>query len=542
MGPIQILPTLTTLATLVWVCRGEVDLSQRDTNLPECAASCWRMAIPSMCGSWENAQCICQDTNFDLAVTQCMTKSCPRLSTFATLREWDTMCDKPRGDRKGVWPFLPVHLFAMICVLARLYSKSWVIRRFGTDDWVITITYILYIGWFSIGHHIFQKAFGTDIWWTDADTLTWALKLFYIDAPIYLLILGLTKISILCFYLRLFPYQRFCRLCYVVLAIVTTSTSLWVVLAIIQCRPISYNWEGWKGDFPGPVHCVNLNVLSWTTSAFSIALDTIILIMPMPLIIRVKSTPRRKFAIISMFSLGIIIVIASCLRLRFNILYGDSVNITWDYVDLMIWTGVEVATSITVTSLPSIRLMLHRLFPGFFARIFAFGGHVEEDREQYLEIRETQHRDIEQTGAKGVIRRLRIAHKKHEPPLTVGGGTPQARERRASAAAGATGSPGRPARTEASRVLASIMGSIASSFRDSTSTARDSVDDSITVTTEITITTQEERLENGDAESSATQQSRELIVGDERSSLGIGDWSDKKWDWNFSGRHNEDFG
>ncbi|KAL0938204.1 CFEM domain-containing protein [Colletotrichum truncatum] len=378
----------------------------------------------------------------------------------------------------------------MICVVIRLYSKSCIIRRFGTDDCVITITCILYIGWFSIGHHIYQLSFGIDIWWADEATLTWALKqLFYIEAPIYLILLGLTKVSILCFYLRLFPYEGFCRLCHILLVIVITTTTLWAVLAIVQCRPISYNWEGWKGDFEGQVKCVNLNVLSWTSSVISITLDAIILIMPMPLIIKVKSTARRKIAIISMFSLGIVIIIASCLRLRFNLLYGDSVNITWDYVDLLLWTGVEVATSIAVTSLPAIRLMLHRLFPGLFNRIFAFGGHVERDREQYMEILDAHNRDIERLGANGIIRRLTRTQAKDVRPPTIGGGTPRgrtAKEARVSAGTNEALKAKKPAQTDASRILASIMGSEAGSRRQSHASLDESNNELSTVMTDIT--------------------------------------------------------
>ncbi|KAF6806803.1 CFEM domain-containing protein [Colletotrichum sojae] len=515
-------------------------------------AACWQKSIPEVCGTWENAQCICRDGGFDLDVTQCMSKSCPRLSTFGkplrilnepgkgdknpelticleTLREWDTMCDRTRRDRKGdVWPFLPIHLFAMTCVAARLYSKSWIIRRFGLDDWVITVTYVLYIVWFSIGHHIFQQAFGMDIWWTDPDTLTWALKLFYIDAPIYLVLLGLTKVSILCFYLRLFPYERFCRLCYVLLAIVITSTVAWVILAIVQCRPISYNWEGWKGDFEGPVKCVNLNVLFWTTSAVSITLDTIILIMPMPLLVKVKSTPRRKVAIISMFSLGIVIIIASCLRLRFNIMYGESVNITWDYVDLLIWTGVEVATSIAVTSLPSIRLMLHRLFPGLFSRIFAFGGHVDMDREQYMVVGEAREGDVERMGMEGITRRHRKNHDTSQPPPTIGGGTPRGRatmDRRPSAARIDTLKPKKVV-TEASRILASIIGSSNDSQHRPSMSPDDTTDDSIVIAKGAVIKMDETTTETASGNTAAGRKSKE---SDDRDT-DFSDWRSVKWD------------
>ncbi|KAK2052242.1 hypothetical protein LY76DRAFT_583776 [Colletotrichum caudatum] len=365
------------------------------------------------------------------------------------------MCDKPRRNRRNdVWPFLPIHLFAMWCVAVRIYSKSLIIRSFSLDDWIITVTYFIY--------------------------------LFYIDSCLYLLILGLARTSILCFYLRLFPYERFCRLCYALLTIVATTTVLFIVLAMTQCMPISYNWEGWKGDF-GPVKCLNLNLLSWSTSAIGIALDTTILIIPLPLVVKVKSTLRRKLYIISMFSLGIMNVISSSIRLRYNIMYGDSINITWDYVDLMIWTGVEVSTSVAVTSLPSIRLMLHRLFPGVFGRIFAFGGHVEQDRERYLKS-EAQNLDVEALSAKGITRRARRSRLGDNPPPTIGGGAPSDlnhRRRTRIALDEDMKAPTVPARTEASRILASIMSTRSRSPSTPTQLTNDNT---ITVTTEISVT------------------------------------------------------
>ncbi|OLN90227.1 hypothetical protein CCHL11_10196 [Colletotrichum chlorophyti] len=257
-----------------------------------------------------------------------------------------------------------------------------------------------------------------------------------------------------------------------------------MALAAVQCLPVSYNWNGWKGDF-GPVRCFNLNIFSWSMSAVSIALDMTILVMPLPLVVKLKTTPRRKFAIVFMFSLGILVVIASCLRLRFNILYGDSVNITWDYVDLMIWTGVEVATSIAITSLPSIRLLLHRRFPGFFGRIFAFGGHVDQDREQYLEVCNAPTLDVEGMDLNGITRRGRKSRFENTQPPTIGGGSPRERSqrvRRPGAPNEALSLSKKPVPTEASRVLASIMGSLSGSR----TYGLESTGESDTVTTDIT--------------------------------------------------------
>ncbi|KAK2007891.1 hypothetical protein LZ32DRAFT_665905 [Colletotrichum eremochloae] len=494
MGQEKLLLMVVAFAAWLLPTRAKIDLSAQESRFPKCATACWQSAIPLVCGTWDNVECVCRNATFHLEVTQCISRSCPRLLTFESFREWDIMCDKPRRNRSDdVWPFLPIHIFTMCCVAARIYSKSWIVRTFSLDDWIITITYIIYMVWFIIGHIIIQKAFGVDIWWSNYATLTWALKLFYIDSCLYITILALTRTSILCFYVRLFPYERFRRLCYALLTIVAVTAVLFLVLVVVQCIPISYNWEGWKGDF-GPVKCLNLTILSRTINAITIALDTTILIIPLPLLIKIKSTPRRKLFIISMFSLGIINVIASSVRLHYNVISGDTINITWDYLDLILWTGVEVSSSIAVTSFPSIRLMLHNFFPGLLGRIFAFGGHVEQDHEQYLKTREAQKLHVEGLIAKAITRRARKLRLIDNLPPTIGGGAPSHWNSKGPnwiALHEDNRAPIVPARTEASHILASIM---RARSRSPGLPQCSTNNDKVTTTTEISVSSKEKAL------------------------------------------------
>ena len=191
-------------------------------------------------------------------------------------------------------------------------------------------------------------------------------QFFYACETLYLIILTLTKISILCFYLRIFANRTF-RVCsFVTMAWVVVSGVIFVFLQLFQCVPVQFIWEGWKKGSFGSYHCLDVNALAFTTATFSIAQDVVIIILPLPLLAKLDVSLRSKLGILFMFSLGIFVTITSSVRLWTILSFGDSVNPTWDYTNVLIWTGLEVAVSIIVTSLPAIRVLLSHCFPGTF--------------------------------------------------------------------------------------------------------------------------------------------------------------------------------
>jgi hypothetical protein len=199
------------------------------------------------------------------------------------------------------------------------------------------------------------------------------LKLFYIAQSFYLVCLALTKLSLLCFFLRIFPNVVFRWITYITMVITGLSTTIFVFMQIFQCTPVSYNWEGWKGGFASH-KCVEINTLVLTAAGFSIGLDSIILILPLPLLFGLRMSWKSKAAILVMFSLGIFVLITACVRLRYIILYKQSLNPTWDHTDVLIWSGIEVAVSMIVTSLPAIRILLRDRVISSFRSKFSKGG------------------------------------------------------------------------------------------------------------------------------------------------------------------------
>lgn len=164
---------------------------------------------------------------------------------------------------------------------------------------------------FSKAYHLWlmetsakDLGFGKDLWSIPTPTIDGLLKIIYIDELLYFWPVVLAKLAILKFYLHIFPSKRF--------RMITYGTMVTCVLYLVinefylafQCRPASRFWTAWRDPLGG--RCININAWIFSITGINIALDTFILLLPMPSILKLHISPRKKFQVISMFAVGIL--------------------------------------------------------------------------------------------------------------------------------------------------------------------------------------------------------------------------------------------
>lgn len=149
------------------------------------------------------------------------------------------------------------------------------------------------------------KGFGLNMWDVEPDNLTTAFAIFFFGQMAYLSILGLCKISVLLFYIRIFPYERCRLLCHLTLGFVVITTILYQLLVLCRCYTITYNWEGWKTGRPQK-KCLDFNLLGSTSAGTNIAQDLIVLLTPVPWIWGLNCSRWKKVQIWGMFGVGIL--------------------------------------------------------------------------------------------------------------------------------------------------------------------------------------------------------------------------------------------
>ena len=256
---------------------------------------------------------------------------------------------------------------ALIFVAIRVITRRpFISDLFGWDDGVIVLAFLATV-LLAISHvFLGRNGMGQDLWTVPFKEITEMLRWFYVGELFYVLSVALTKISILAFYLRVFPSSRFTVVVKSVVAFTAAIGVAFFFALLFQCWPISYSWTRWSGETEG--NCIDLNAGSWVHAALNILLDLLILLLPLPMLLKLQLSYswRKKMRIFVMFSVGLIVTIVSVLRLRTLIVFANTQNLTWDYLETAIWSVVEAAVGVICACLPAAKVFLTRTAPQWF--------------------------------------------------------------------------------------------------------------------------------------------------------------------------------
>jgi hypothetical protein len=220
---------------------------------------------------------------------------------------------------------------------------------------------------------------GQDIWTVPFENITAILKVYYFDEDLYLTCLPLVKISMLLFYLRIFPQRWFRISCFVTMGACASYAIAFLLVSVWQCRPIPYAWENWHGETTGV--CNDINAQGWTSAAINVVLDIIVLGLPLTVIAKLQLNKRKKFLFSLMFCVGFLVTIISILRLQVLASFGGS-NFTCKYTHHLAipksqqltshpggyravgyWSTTETDLAIICACMPGIRALIMTVWP-----------------------------------------------------------------------------------------------------------------------------------------------------------------------------------
>lgn len=179
------------------------------------------------------------------------------------------------------------------------------------------------------------------------------------------------------FYLEIFNTQHFRISAYIVLGYITTSTVVIMMLTIFSCSPVE---AFWNRDIKGK--CLDVQALAYANSASAIIQDVILLILPLVSIWKLQMKRNKKIAVGVMFGIGAFGCIATVVRLHTLLQFKISIDPTWDYAPATIWTVLELAAGFACVSLPSIRILLVRLFPKRLKELLSHITQSSRDRSK----------------------------------------------------------------------------------------------------------------------------------------------------------------
>jgi hypothetical protein len=119
--------------------------------------------------------------------------------------------------------------------------------------------------------------------------------------------------------------------------------------------------------------CIQRPILYYFQAGFNIVSDIAILVLPMPSLLQLRMPTLKRICVITVFSVGFIVPIASALRIWALVVWANSTyDANYKGAYMLFWSQVEINTAIFCASAPSLQPLIKSVF-GRFA-IFQTGG------------------------------------------------------------------------------------------------------------------------------------------------------------------------
>ncbi|OBR11085.1 CFEM domain-containing protein [Colletotrichum higginsianum IMI 349063] len=232
---------------------------------------------------------------------------------------------------------------------------------------------------------------GQDTWMVAPDDITKILLIFFIEEIFYIIVICATKISIIIFYLRIFfePWVR--KVCHALFAGTIVFGTAYMFHAVFANQPISYSWTFWDGLHEGTVSKIeepgiwilvvfasvllshrfpgltftqkrgNLLLITFLYSGINIGLDLTLILLPVTQFFSVSWTLRKKIGTSLIFLVGLVVTVASCIRLSTVLIFGATPNPMYDFKSLCIWSSVEIHLSVVCACMPGMTALVRRV-------------------------------------------------------------------------------------------------------------------------------------------------------------------------------------
>ncbi|PTB64965.1 putative PTH11-typeG-protein-coupled receptor [Trichoderma citrinoviride] len=281
-----------------------------------------------------------------------------------------TAASVPNGpDTKNGYAFLYVNIPLLAVAICIVGFRVWwrCIKNSGGTlnkaDVCVVICLIFNIIQVScISVAIVRWGFGHHAPFLTAEERYYSLLYFFIFQCFVKNTVAITKLSFLFLYLDIFPQRKFRIICWTIIIQIAAGLVALSFTTIFQCSPVKYSWDK---TIPGT--CINIKAFWYGQSGWNTLMDVLVLVLPIPVILKLQMNRRAKISILAVFVLGAFVTITSIERLislNFNATF--ILDFTWATGTSVIWTQVESTVGVICACTPSLRMPLARFIPFLF--------------------------------------------------------------------------------------------------------------------------------------------------------------------------------
>ncbi|TEA09985.1 hypothetical protein C8034_v011117 [Colletotrichum sidae] len=254
---------------------------------------------------------------------------------------------------------------ASIILAIRIYTRKCISKGFGWDDILVVLAYIPAAAFVVVGMISMDRyGWGRHIWDVPVDRYTSSLQMGLASQILFDLATTFTKLSMLALIYRI-AHEASYKFCILVIGLgvfIGINGVIFMVVAMLQCRPLSLYWT----LSIGPQNCINEAAHLLSASIINTLTDFVVVLLPLALVRVVyknKLSPRQLLIVNLLFGTGFLASFAGVARTYFTWIMATEADVTWNAWMNWLMSSLELFLGIICTSIPSTKPFFNRFLP-----------------------------------------------------------------------------------------------------------------------------------------------------------------------------------
>ncbi|OCL04253.1 hypothetical protein AOQ84DRAFT_380783 [Glonium stellatum] len=245
--------------------------------------------------------------------------------------------------------YVVLNFFGIVVLGLRFVAMNRTGRASKSHDWLCAVSLVFLIAYSidtiigtvfgDIGIHITEVPF---------NRLAIALKTFFVSQFFWAISISTFRLSILFLYTQLFKAADYFRYsAYMMITIVCLFFVGSITTTLRMCKPVQFSWD--KKIVGGT--CGDIGTAELAAAAFNLVLDVLIVLLPLPVVWRLRLPREKKISITITFAFGLIISGINLVRIL-KVLDCNIADFTFCTRDSAILTVGEMAVGIIAACVP----------------------------------------------------------------------------------------------------------------------------------------------------------------------------------------------
>jgi hypothetical protein len=248
---------------------------------------------------------------------------------------------------------------ALITITLRVYTRLFLRKSFGLEDYMIIIGMIFSLGQAALMGWDLNHGLGRHFYTLTLDDVEIIFKTTF--ALNLILVAGFTsiKVSILLLYKRTIQSDILSkRICQVLLIVVPVHAVAAAITFTCLCSPIQYYWLKFK--IPGK--CLDLATNYLIQSCIFLVSDVILVFLPLIMLRHLMVPRRQKISLYLLLSMGGLAPICRILTIQGIIKLQHTPDQVWEGAVAVMWSVIEMNIAIICASASTLRPLAAKFF------------------------------------------------------------------------------------------------------------------------------------------------------------------------------------